>query len=147
MVHNSPLGLRGIYITLGYTFFSSIENFSAYCPVLRGSILLPPRHLSVFARMARWQLPGVLGLLLRKTGHRPLHDIKSFDIGAFLSSLLLKEQMMISDKKIKKTLCYTIPTPDDIAKHVGVLRTKIASFKKATFISSQCFCCCCYCTG
>ena len=37
-------------------FFSSIENFSAYCPVLRGSILLPPRHPSVFARMARWQL-------------------------------------------------------------------------------------------
>ena len=39
-----------------YTFFSSIENFSAYCPVLRGSILLPPRHPIVFARMARWQL-------------------------------------------------------------------------------------------
>ena len=39
-------------------FFSSIENFSAYCPVLRGSILLPPRHPSVFARMARWQLYG-----------------------------------------------------------------------------------------
>ena len=56
LVHNWPLGLRGIYITLGYTFFSSIENFSAYCPVLRGSILLPPRHPSVFARMARWQL-------------------------------------------------------------------------------------------
>ena len=55
LVHNWPLGLRGIYITLGYTFFSSIENFSAYCPVLRGSILLPPRHPSVFARMARWQ--------------------------------------------------------------------------------------------
>ena len=43
LVHNWPLGLRGIYITLGYTFFSSIENFSAYCPVLRCSILLPPR--------------------------------------------------------------------------------------------------------
>ena len=42
----TPLGLRGIYITLGYTFFSSIENFSAYCPVLHGSILLPPRHPS-----------------------------------------------------------------------------------------------------
>ena len=56
LVHNWPLGLRGIYITLGYTFFSSIENFSAYCPVLRCSILLPPRHPSVFARMARWQL-------------------------------------------------------------------------------------------
>ena len=32
-----------------------MENFSAYSRVLRGSILLPPRHPSVFARMARWQ--------------------------------------------------------------------------------------------
>ena len=40
---------------LGYTLFSSNENFSAYSPVLRGSILLPPRHPSLFARMARWQ--------------------------------------------------------------------------------------------
>ena len=36
-----------------------------------------------------------------------MHDIKSFAIGVFLSSLLLKEQRMISDKK--KTLCETIP--------------------------------------
>ena len=50
------LSLRGIYITSGYAFFGSIENFSAYCPVLRGSILLPPRHPNVFARMARRQL-------------------------------------------------------------------------------------------
>ena len=49
-------GLRGIYITLGYTFWRSMENFSAYSQVLRGSILLPPRHPSVFARsFARWQ--------------------------------------------------------------------------------------------
>ena len=52
LVHNWPLGLRGTYITSGYTFFSWIENFSAYCSVLRASILLPPRHPSVFAR---WQ--------------------------------------------------------------------------------------------
>ena len=51
----TPLGLRGIYITSGCTFWNSIENFSAYCPVLRGSILLPPSHPRVFARMARWQ--------------------------------------------------------------------------------------------
>ena len=51
----TPLGLRGIYITSGCTFWSSIENFSAYCPVLHGSILLPPSHPRVFARMARWQ--------------------------------------------------------------------------------------------
>ena len=36
-------------------FWSSIENFSACSRVLRGSILLPPRHPSTFARMARWQ--------------------------------------------------------------------------------------------
>lgn len=47
--------LRGIYITLGYTFWSSIGNFSAYSRVLHGSILLPPRHPSIFARMVRWQ--------------------------------------------------------------------------------------------
>ena len=64
-LHFTPLGLRGIYITLGYTFFSSIENFSVYCPVLRGSILLPPRHPSVFARMARWQLNSVLKKFLQ----------------------------------------------------------------------------------
>ena len=44
-------------------------------------------------------LPGVFRFLLRKTGHWPVHDIKSFAIGTLLSSLLLKEQMMISDKK------------------------------------------------
>ena len=44
------IGLRGIYITCyglritGYTFWSSIENFSVYCQVLRGSSLLPPRQ-------------------------------------------------------------------------------------------------------
>ena len=38
---------------------STIENFSAFCQVLRGSILLPPRHPRVFARMARWQLGNV----------------------------------------------------------------------------------------
>ena len=38
-------------------------------------------------------------LLLQKTGHWAVHDIKRFAIGAFLSSLLLKEQMMISYKK------------------------------------------------
>ena len=40
-------------------FRSTIENFSAFCQVLRGSILLPPRHPRVFARMARWQLGNV----------------------------------------------------------------------------------------
>ena len=47
------------------------------------------------------KLPGVLRLLLQKTGHWPVHDIKGFATGAFLSSLLLTEQMMISDKKKK----------------------------------------------
>ena len=48
------------------------------------------------------KLPDVLRLLLRKPGHWPVHEVKSFAIGTFLSSLVLKEQMMISDKK-KKT--------------------------------------------
>ena len=48
-------------------------------------------------------VPGVLRLLLRKTGHWPVHDMKIFAIGTctFLSSLLLEEQMMISDLKKK----------------------------------------------
>ena len=57
-----PVGLSssgyGLRIT-GYTFWSTIENFSAYCQVLRGSILLPPRHPHVLARMARWQFGNV----------------------------------------------------------------------------------------
>ena len=66
-------------------------------------------------------LPGVFRFLLRKTGHWPVHDIKSFAIGTLLSSLLLKEQMMISDKK---NLCERIPSPNDIAKQTGVLSSK-----------------------
>ena len=57
----------------------------------------PPRHCNVP------KLPDVPRLLLRKPGHWPVHEIKSFAIGTFLSSLVLKEQMMISDKKKKKT--------------------------------------------
>ena len=34
LVDNWPLGLRGMYITPGYTFFSSIEKFSASQPSL-----------------------------------------------------------------------------------------------------------------
>ena len=60
----------------------------------------PPRALQ---RENIPKLPGVVRLLLRKPGHWPVHEIKSFAIGTFLSSLLLKEQMMISDKKKKKT--------------------------------------------
>ena len=45
------------------------------------------------------KLPGVLRWLLQKTGNWPVHDIKSFAIGTFLSSLLLKEQVIISYKK------------------------------------------------
>ena len=57
-----------------------------------------------------------------------MHDRRSFVIGAFLSSLLLKE-LMISDRKAS-----------------GGFEHKIAGLKKATFVSSRCFCCCCYCT-
>ena len=67
-------------------------------------------------------------LLLQKTGHWPVHDIKRFAIGAFLRSLLLKEQMMISYKK--KTLCETIPSPNEVAKQAGVLSAKSAVLKR-----------------
>ena len=40
-------------------FGSSIENFSAFCHVLRGSILLPTRQPHVLARMALWQFGNV----------------------------------------------------------------------------------------
>ena len=65
-------------------------------------------HLQIYLETSSLQrknvpkLPRVLRLLLRKTGHWPVHGIKSFVIGTFLSSLLLKEQMIISDKKILK---------------------------------------------
>ena len=59
------------YEFTSYTFFRSIENFSAYCnSVLRGSILLPPLHLSVFARMARWQLELGCPLFRERAIHR-----------------------------------------------------------------------------
>ena len=51
--------------------------------------------------------PLIDALLLQKTGNWPVHDIKSFAIGTFLSWLLLKEQMMIS-KKIYIYLCERI---------------------------------------
>ena len=91
-------------------------------------------------------VPGVLRLLLRKTGHWPPHDMKIFATGTctFRSSLLLEEQMMISDKK--KTVGENTKSKRD-RKTSGGFELKIARFKKATFISSQCFCCCCYCTG
>ena len=89
---------------------------------------------------------SVLRLLLQKTGHWPVHDIKSFAIGTctFLSSLLLKEQMMISDKR--KPVRENTKSKRDRKASSG-FEHKIARFKKATFISSRCFCCCCYCTG
>ena len=59
----------------------------------------------------------------------------------FLTSLLLKEQMMFSGKK--KTLCEAISSSKRDRKTSGAFEHKIAGFKKATFISSRCFCCCC----
>ena len=40
-------------------FLKLDREFSAFCQVLRGSILLPPRHPYVLARMARWQFVNV----------------------------------------------------------------------------------------
>ena len=58
----------GHYIRLHVLFSVRSRIFSAYCPALRGSILLPPRHPSVFARMARWQLlnANTFKVLLRR---------------------------------------------------------------------------------
>ena len=43
----------------GLYFLKLDREFSAFCQVLRGSILLPPRHPYVLARMARWQFVNV----------------------------------------------------------------------------------------
>ena len=101
----------------------------------------PPRALQ---RENIPKLPNVLRLLLRKPGHWPVHEIKSFAIATFLSSLLLKEQMMISDKKKKPVRDNTKSKRDRKASRG--FEHKMARFKKATFRSSRCFCCC-YCTG
>ena len=66
--------------------------------------------------------PLIDALLLQKTGNWPVHDIKSFAIPTFLSSLLLKEQMMISKKKI----CVR---EYEIAKQEGVLSKKSTGLK------------------
>ena len=95
------------------------------------------------------KLPDVLRLLLRKTGHWPVHDIKSFASGMFLSSLLLKEQNYedLWLKKNKKNLVRDDAKSKWDRKASGGFDHRIASFKKATFISSRYFCSCCYCTG
>ena len=83
---------------------SKLSDNPAYLRLIsaNGAVFAIDLQIYLETSSLQWEnvlkLPGVLGLLLRKTGHWPLHDIKSFDIGAFLSSLLLKEQMMISDK-------------------------------------------------
>ena len=63
------------HLVSGESTLHQVTHFSARSriflplnPVLRGSILLPPRHPSVFARMARWQL-GVSVLRLRCGTH------------------------------------------------------------------------------
>ena len=61
-----------------------------------------------------------------------MHDIKIFAIGAFLSSLLLKEQMMISDKKKKNLVRDNTQTKWDCNASEG-FKHKIGGFKKATF--------------
>ena len=67
--------------------------------------------------------PLIDALLLQKTGNWPVHDIKSFAIPTFLSSLLLKEQMMISKKK---NLCERIWD----RKARGGFEQKIDGFKR-----------------
>ena len=69
---------------------------------------------------------------------------KSFAIGAFLSSLLFKEQIMISDEK--NLVQDNTKSKRDHKASVD-FEQKIADFKTATFISRRCFCCCCFYTG
>ena len=57
-----------------------------------------------------------------------MHDIKSFAIGTFLSSLLLQEQIKVSDKTLRDN---TKSKRDRKAN--GGFEHKIAGSKKATF--------------
>ena len=129
-------------ILLNTCQFNIFETYLGMCFAINLQIYLETLSL----KRENVPVPGVLRLLLRKTGHWPPHDMKIFAIGSctFLSSLLLEEQMMISDKK--KTVGENTKSKRD-HKTSGGFELKIARFKKATFISSQCFCCCCYCTG
>ena len=60
-------------------------RFSAHCnPVLRGSILLPPRHPSVFARMARWQRVLAFTLFVRNSSRHVYDDrIHTFNYSTY----------------------------------------------------------------
>ena len=60
-----------------------------------------------------------------------MHDIKRFAIGAFLSSLLLKEQMMIS---YKKNLVRDNTKSKRGRKASRGFEHKISGFKKATLV-------------
>ena len=65
------------------------------------------------------KLLGVLRLLLRKSGHWPVHDITEKLCYWHISELIVVNRANdISDKK-KKTLCETIPSPNGITKQVG----------------------------
>ena len=59
-----------------------------------------------------------------------MYDIKSFAIGTFLSSLLLQEQIKISDKK---NLVRDNTKSKRDCKANGGFEHKIAGSKKATF--------------
>ena len=76
-----------------------------------------------FPGMAPRKKPLIDELLLQKPRNWPVQDIKSFAIGTFLSSLLLKEQMMISKKK---NLCERIWD----RKASGGFEQKIDRFKR-----------------
>ena len=76
------------------------------------------------------KLPGIFRLLLQKTGHWPVHDIKSFATGTFLSWLLLKEQMKISHKK---NLVQDNTKSKRDGKANGGFEHKMGGSKKATF--------------
>ena len=113
-------------ILLNTCQFNIFETYLGMCFAINLQIYLETLSL----KRENVPVPGVLRLLLRKTGHWPPHDMKIFAIGTctFLSSLLLEEQMMISDKK--KKLWERIPSPNEITKQAVVLNSKSPGLKR-----------------
>ena len=85
-----------------------------------------------------------IDLCCKKTGNG--RYIKSFAIDAiFLSALFLKDQIIISVKK--NLMVKQIANMYDCPYRFPKFGCKIIALKKATFICSECVCCCCYYEG
>ena len=86
-----------------------------------------------------WNFVTAMRKCPKTTGHWPVHDIKSFAIGAVLSSLLLKEQMMISDKKKKPVWENTKSEQDRNLKASGGFEHKITGFIKVVIAQANAY--------